>query len=103
MYVRLVELTGADAEKHDRVVETMQEIIVPALRELDGFAGFIGLYGDENGRAKAVLLWETREAAEAAETQLVPRRRKIFGDLGLTLEAQDLYRAPVVHVDAVRA
>jgi hypothetical protein len=103
MYVRLVELTDADTEKHDRVIETMRETIVPALREFDGFAGFLGLYGDENQQARAVLLWETREAAEAAETELVPRRRKIFGDLGLTLGAQDLYEAPVVDVGAVRA
>ena len=103
MYVRVVELSSAGSERHDRVVETMQETIVPALRRYDGFAGFIGLYDGENQKAKALLLWESREAAEAAETELVPRRRRIFGDLGLTVESQDLYAAPVVALEGVRA
>ena len=103
MYVRLVEFSGADAEKHDRVVETLREDVVPTLRRFDGFAGFIGLYDGENGRARAVLLWETKEQAETAENELMERRRRIAGGLGLTVESEDLYEAPVVEVDAVRA
>jgi hypothetical protein len=103
MYVRLVEFSGADAEKHDSIAETMRDNIVPTLRGFDGFLGFIGLYDGDNGRAKAVLLWENKEQAETAENELVPRRRRIAGGLGLAVESEDLYEALFVDVDAVRA
>jgi len=58
MYVRLVEFSGADEAKHDQVVQTMRETIVPTLRGYEGFRGFIGLYDGASGRATAVLLWD---------------------------------------------
>jgi hypothetical protein len=103
MYVRLVEFSGADAEKHDSIVETMRDNVIPTLHRFEGFYGFIGMYDGENGRAKAVLLWDTKEQAEAAETELVPRRRRIAGGLGMTVESEELYEALAVDVDAVRA
>ena len=72
------------------------------LRQFDGFAGYIGLYDQENRRAKAVLLWESEETAEAAEQELVERRRQMTSGIGLTVESADLYEAPVVELEAAR-
>src|SRR5262249_39255625 len=103
MYVRLVEFSGADQDKHDMVVEAMRTNIVGTLRGFDGFRGFIGLYDAEGGRAKAVLLWDTKEAGEAAEQQLHEKRRRIAGGLGITVESEDLYEAPVVELEEALA
>jgi len=48
-------------------------------------------------------LWETKEAAEAAEETLVERRRQMAGGAGLTVESADLYEALVVELERVHA
>ena len=99
MYGRLIEFSGADPEKRDNAIQTIEGTVIPMLRQYDGFAGYIALYDADNRGAKAVLLWETEAAAEEAEQTLAERRRKLAGSVGLTVESQDLYEAPVVHLE----
>jgi hypothetical protein len=95
VYVRLVSFSGADEEKRDRAQQTMQERVIPTLREYDGYAGYLGLYGADNGRAAGVILWNDRDSAEAAESTLAERRQQMAGGVGLTIESADLYEALV--------
>jgi hypothetical protein len=90
VYVRLISFSGADADKRDRAMQTMQERVIPTLREYDGYAGYLGLYGD-NGRAAGVIFWNDRDSAEAAEATLAERRREMSGGVGLTIESVELY------------
>jgi DNA helicase HerA-like ATPase len=99
MHARLIEFSGADPEKRDAAIETIRGTVIPMLRSYDGFAGYIALYDGANRRARAVLLWESEEAAESAEETLAERRRKLAGSVGLTVESQDLYEAPVVQLE----
>ena len=102
MYARLVTFSGADEGKRDAMTETMRETVLPMLRTFDGFAGYIALQDAANSRAQATILWETREAAEAAEETLAERRVQIAGSVGLTVESADLYEAPIVELEAAR-
>jgi hypothetical protein len=102
MHARLIEFAGADAGKREQMLQTIQETVLPMLRTYDGFAGYLALYDPDNSRAKAVLLWETEDAAVAAEETLAERRRQLSGGLGLTLESQDLYEAPIVEFEGAR-
>jgi len=101
VHARLVEFSGADG-KRDQFVETIQGTVLPMLRTYDGFAGYIALYAEGQDRAKALLLWETQEAAESAEETLAERRQQLAGGVGLTVESADLYEAPVVELGAAR-
>jgi hypothetical protein len=102
MYARLISFSGADAEKRESAIQTIRETVIPMLRTYDGFAGYIALYDQERSRAKAVILWESEETAEAAEKELVERRRQITSGIGLSVESADLYEAPVVELEAAR-
>jgi hypothetical protein len=102
MYARLIEFSGADPDKREQMIETVRGTVIPMLRQYDGFAGYITLFDGENNRAKAVLLWETEEAAEEAEKTLAERRKQLAGGVGLTVESQDLYEAPVVELEGAR-
>jgi heme-degrading monooxygenase HmoA len=102
MHARLIEFSGADAGKREQMLETIQETVLPMLRTYEGFAGHVALYDADNSRAKAVLLWETEAAAVAAEETLAERRRQLSGGVGLTLESEDLYEAPVVEFEGAR-
>jgi hypothetical protein len=98
MYARLITFSGADGEKRESMIQTIRETVIPMLRTYDGFAGYVALYDGQNSRAKAVILWESEETAEAAEKELVERRRQITSGIGLTVESADLYEAPIVEL-----
>ena len=102
MYARLIEFSGAEPDKRDKMMEIVRGTVIPMLREYDGYAGYLAMYDADNSRAKAVLLWETEEAAEEAEKTLVERRKQLAGGIGLTVESQDLYEAPVVELEGAR-
>lgn len=104
MYGRLVEIEGVDPSKREEVLGIMRERIIPGLKEIDGFAGFISLVDEENRRARTVVLWETQEGADEAERQFGPKREEIVRGIGGTVRSADLYEAAIVEVQAgVRA
>jgi hypothetical protein len=104
MYGRLVELEGIDPSKREEVLGIIRERIIPGLKEIEGFAGFISLVDADNRRARSVVLWETKEGADEAERQFAATREEIVRGMGGTVESADLYEAPIVEVLAgVRA
>jgi hypothetical protein len=104
MYGRLVEIEGVDPSKREEVLGIMRERIIPGLKEIDGFAGFISLVDEQNRRARSVVLWETKEGADEAERQFASKREEIVREMGGTVRSADLYEAPIVEVHAgVRA
>ena len=102
MYARLISFSGADPEKRENAIQTIRETVVPMLRQYEGFTGYLALYDADNRRAKALILWDSEETAEAAEQELVERRRRLASGVGLTVESADLYEAPVVELEAAR-
>jgi heme-degrading monooxygenase HmoA len=100
MYGRLVEIEGIDPSKREEAMQNIRENVIPALKELEGFAGFISLTDGDNRRARSIVLWETRENAEEAERQMASRREEMVSRLGATVRSADLYEAPIVEVRA---
>jgi hypothetical protein len=98
MYGRLVEVEGVDASKREEVLGIIRERIIPGLKGIDGFAGFIGLVDEENRRTRSVVLWETKEAADEGERQFAAKREEVVRGIGGTIRSADLYEAPIVEV-----
>ena len=48
------------------------------------------------------MLWDSEDAAEAAEETLAERRQQLASGVGLTVESADLYEAPVVELETAR-
>jgi len=101
MHARLISFSGADPEKRETALQTIRETVIPTLRGYDGFAGYLALYDEANRRAKAVILWDSEEAANAAEETLAERRRQMASGVGLTVESADLFEALVVELEGV--
>jgi hypothetical protein len=99
MHARLVSFSGAEPGNRENAINTIRGTVIPMLRQYDGFAGYIALYDAENRRARAILLWESEDAAEEAEKELVERREKIAASVGLTVESADLYEVPVLELE----
>jgi hypothetical protein len=102
MYARVIEFSGADPGKREAALEMIRGTVIPMLRSYDGYEGYLSLYDQENSRAKAVILWESKEAAESAEETLVERRAKMTAQVGIQVESADLYEAPVVDLEGAR-
>ncbi len=98
MYGRLVEIESIDPSKRDEVLHELRDKVIPALKEIDGFAGFISLVDEDTRRARSVVLWETRESADEAERQFKARREEMVTRMGATVRSADLYEAPIVEV-----
>ena len=98
MYGRLVEIEGVDPSKREEVVGQIREKIIPGLKEIEGFAGFISLVDPENRRARSVVLWETKEGADEAERQFAARREEMVRGMGGTVRSADLFEAAIVEV-----
>lgn len=100
MYGRLVEIENIDPSKREEALHNIRDTVIPALKELEGFAGFISLTDSDNRRARSIVLWETRENAEEADRQMKSRREEMVSRLGATVRSADLYEAPIVEVRA---
>ena len=104
MYGRLVEIEGVDPSKREEILGQLRERIIPGLKEIEGFAGFISLVDEENRRARSVVLWETKDGADEAERQFSAKRDEMVRGMGGTVRSADLFEAPIVEVLAgVRA
>ena len=99
MYARLISFSGAEPENREKAIETIRGTVIPMLRQYDGFAGYVALYDGANRRARAILLWESEDAAEDAEKTLAERREKLAASVGLTVESADLYEVPVLELE----
>jgi hypothetical protein len=102
MYARLISFSGADPEKRESMLEMIRGTVLPMLQSYDGYAGYLALYDADNRRAKAIILWESKEHAESAEETLVERRAKMTDQVGITVESADLYEATVVELAGAR-
>jgi hypothetical protein len=98
MYGRLVEIEGLDPSKREEALGTIRERIIPGLKEVEGFAGFISLVDEENRRARSIVLWETKEGADEAERQFAPIREQTVRGMGGTVRSADLFEAAIVEV-----
>src|SRR5947208_10181103 len=99
MHARLISFSGADPDKREQASQTIRETVIPTLRKYDGYAGYLALYDPESRQARAVILWESEEAAKTSEETLGERRRQMASGVGLTVESADLYEAVVVELE----
>ena len=102
MYARVISFADATDDKREAAIEMIRGTVIPMLQSHDGFAGYISLYDEGNQRAKAIILWDSKEAAEAAEETLAERRKGMTAQVGITIESVDLYEAPVVVMEGAR-
>ncbi len=54
----------ADPSKREAARRLIDEQVVPALRQMPGFRGYLALGTQATGRSLAITLWETQEQAE---------------------------------------
>ena len=66
MFARVSTFEGSP-EQVDELSRYAREQVLPALEDLDGFNGILGLADRQSGKVLAVTLWESEQAMSASE------------------------------------
>ena len=98
MFGRLIEVEGVDPSHRQEAEGIIRERILPGLKEIEGFAGFIFLVDEDNQRSRSIALWETQDGADEAERQFKAKREEIVRGMGGTIRSADLFEASIVEV-----
>lgn len=99
MYARVTTLEGPP-EKIDDATRHVQENLLPELRQMDGFEGFIALGDRQSGKVLGVVLWESEEALRASEEAASRLRGGTADATGATVADVDRYEVTVFEVSS---
>jgi heme-degrading monooxygenase HmoA len=90
VYGRVTRIEGSP-DQIDQGNEFMEQTILPAARQLEGFRGVLSLTDRANGRGLTVTLWETEEAMQASEEAANLLRDEAARAFGGTIVGVDRY------------
>jgi heme-degrading monooxygenase HmoA len=74
MHARLTRFEGAP-DRIDSAVRRTEEVFVPRLREVEGFAGIVSLADRSTGTVVAITYWESEEAMRASQEKVTEVRK----------------------------
>lgn len=97
MYARVTNLAGPP-ENFDRGARYIEEQVVPRLRQMDGFRGFVALGDRQGGRLLGVAFWEDEDALQATETPVSAVRSAAAEAVGGEVTGVDVYEVAVFEV-----
>jgi hypothetical protein len=66
MYARISTFEGSTA-RFEEAAEFIRAFVIPASRQVPGFAGMISLVDRGSGRSMGITLWTSREAMDDSE------------------------------------
>jgi hypothetical protein len=81
MYARGSEFHGPP-EQLEEGVRYARAAVLPAIRQIPGYRGAIGLVDWENGRAWTLTLWESEAAMRASEDEAAKLRTSLAEQIG---------------------
>jgi heme-degrading monooxygenase HmoA len=90
MFARVTEITGP-SDRIDAGMAQFRDLVVPAIKAMDGFQRAYLLINREGGRALSITTWDTQEAMRASDEAA----NGLVARIAETLEAQ----ASVTHYE----
>jgi heme-degrading monooxygenase HmoA len=90
MHARVTTLE-APPDRMDDAKRHVQERLLPKLRQMEGFKGFVALGSSQSGKLQGVAFWESEEALRATDEAVVPVREGAAEASGGTVVSVDEY------------
>jgi hypothetical protein len=94
MHARVTTLEGAP-DKMDDATRHLQEQVLPQLRQMDGFEGFVAFGDRQSGKLLGVAFWESEEALRATEEKVAGVRSGAADAAGGTVAGVEQYEVVV--------
>jgi heme-degrading monooxygenase HmoA len=90
MHARVTTLE-APPDRMDDAKRHVQERLLPKLRQMEGFKGFVALGSSQSGKLQGVAFWESEEALRATDEAVVPVREGAAEASGGTVVSVEEY------------
>jgi hypothetical protein len=90
MHARVTTLE-APPDRMDDAKRHVQERLLPQLRQMEGFMGFVALGSSQSGKLQGVVFWESEEPLRATDEAVVPVREGAAEATGGTVVSVEEY------------
>ncbi len=97
MHARITTME-APPEKMDEAAEHVRERMLPQLRQMEGFEGFVALGDRQSGKLLGVAFWASEEAMRASEEGVSSVRSDSAEAVGGTVSGVERYEVAVYEV-----
>jgi hypothetical protein len=94
MHARITTVEGAP-EKMDDAASHLRDQVLPQLRQMDGFKGFVAMGDRQSGKLLGVAFWESEEVLRATEEAMSGVRSSSADAAGGTVANVERYEVVV--------
>ena len=100
MFGRLTRFAGfADGGTLELYLRLVRERVLPVVRDIPGFSGYLALTDEERGEALVLTLWASEEQMQASEETTVQLRRLAAEEVGATVLSVERFRVGISELD----
>ncbi len=95
MFARVTTFSGSP-DRLEEGLRLFRENVMPWMREVTGFRGFIALLDREEERSLGITFWANEEAARDPATSGGALREDVASGMGAKLQTLDIYEVALV-------
>lgn len=97
MYARVTTLEGSP-DRMDEATRHVREQVLPQLRQMDGFKGFVALGNRQSGKVLGLAFWESEEVLQSTEEAVSRVRSGAAEAAGGSVAGVEQYEVTVFEV-----
>jgi len=100
VFGRLTRFAGfADDGTLELYLRLVREQVLPVVRDIPGFSGYLALTDEERGEALVLTLWASEEQMQASEETTVQLRRLAAEEVGAIVLSVERFRVGISELD----
>src|SRR5512132_3807269 len=104
VFGRLTRFAGvADDGSLERYLGLVRERVLPVVRDIPGFSGYLALSDDERGEVLVLTLWGNEQQLRASEETTVQLRSQAADKVGATVVSVERFRVAISELDLASA
>ncbi|HEY2939984.1 MAG TPA: antibiotic biosynthesis monooxygenase family protein [Gaiellaceae bacterium] len=101
MFGRLTRFGGVGGDgKLELYLRLVRERVLPAVRAMPGFNGYLALSDGDSGEVLVLTLWASEEQMRASEEATVRLRSQAADKVGATVLSVERFRVAISELDA---
>ena len=103
MFGRLTRFAGvADDGTLELYLRLVRERVLPVVRDIPGFSGYLALTDGERGEVLVLTLWASEQQMLASEETTVQLRSEAADKVGATVVSVERFRVAISELDTSR-
>ena len=103
MFGRLTRFAGvADDGTLELYLRLVRERVLPVVRDIPGFSGYLALSDNDRGEVLVLTLWASEQQLRASEETTVQLRSEAADKVGATVVSVERFRVAISELDTSR-